>query len=317
MPRPNRRPGIATTMFIAELMNLGVWKVPPVTLALIGSQFLIYFGFLDGFFHWDPRNVCIGYNAVWEKRSFLRLLTGAFVHLDEWHLYYNMTSLLWKGFHLERKKFSTPYFAAIIATFIPFCGLFTILLDYMVSELLDDYSRLYVCAAGFSSVIFALKVLLSHYEPSQTVFIMGSFPVNSRYACWFELLLIQMVTPNASFTGHLAGILVGLLFIWKPLKHLVDFVYSVLFSWLDTPGTQRRPEGPRPTNLNNEAFSSPFRTPGQRLGRGEFESSPNAYTAGLSEEDQMAWALHESIRQTPTARQWNRNPPAYGWNLNT
>lgn len=43
-------------------------------------------------------------------------------------------------------------------------------------------------------------------------------PADSKYAelqygAWAELVLIQLVTPNASFVGHLAGILAGLLYV--------------------------------------------------------------------------------------------------------
>ena len=32
-----------------------------------------------------------------------------------------------------------------------------------------------------------------------------------QYVCWAELLYIQLLTPKASFLGHLGGILAGLL----------------------------------------------------------------------------------------------------------
>lgn len=34
-----------------------------------------------------------------------------------------------------------------------------------------------------------------------------------QYVAWVELVIISLVTPNASFLGHLAGILAGLLHI--------------------------------------------------------------------------------------------------------
>ena len=35
-----------------------------------------------------------------------------------------------------------------------------------------------------------------------------------QYACWAELALIQLVTPRASFIGHLGGICAGLLHVY-------------------------------------------------------------------------------------------------------
>ena len=34
-----------------------------------------------------------------------------------------------------------------------------------------------------------------------------------QYVTWAELLYIQLLTPNASFLGHLAGILAGMLHV--------------------------------------------------------------------------------------------------------
>lgn len=34
-----------------------------------------------------------------------------------------------------------------------------------------------------------------------------------QYVCWAELLYIQLLTPQASFVGHLGGILAGLLHV--------------------------------------------------------------------------------------------------------
>ena len=37
--------------------------------------------------------------------------------------------------------------------------------------------------------------------------------VPAQYVCWAELLYIQLLTPKASFMGHLGGILAGLLHV--------------------------------------------------------------------------------------------------------
>ncbi len=39
---------------------------------------------------------------------------------------------------------------------------------------------------------------------------------------------MQLISPNASFVGHLAGILVGLLYTMGPLKALVDAIEAVI-----------------------------------------------------------------------------------------
>ena len=61
----------------------------------------------------------------------------------------------------------------------------------MLTEELQDPSYLDQCAVGFSSVIFALKVLVN----SDSVASMLDLSV------WSELLIIQLLVPNASFSG--------------------------------------------------------------------------------------------------------------------
>mmetsp|Transcript_32700 Transcript_32700/g.45615 ORF Transcript_32700/g.45615 Transcript_32700/m.45615 type:complete len:101 (+) Transcript_32700:326-628(+) len=49
-----------------------------------------------------------------------------------------------------------------------------------------------------------------------------------KYMCWLELVLISIITPNASFLGHLCGILAG----WFYLKK--DVLFSSLGNRLAT-----------------------------------------------------------------------------------
>lgn len=78
------------------------------------------------------------------------------------------------------------------------------------------------CAVGFSGVIFALKVLTTYDLPrGHMTSVMGLFTVPTRLACWVELVITSLLFPNVSFVGHLAGILVGLLYVKGPLHDLM------------------------------------------------------------------------------------------------
>ena len=69
-------------------------------------------------------------------------------------------------------------------------------------------------------------MLATHYTPTHMQRIFG-IPVPSAWACWIELVLIQLLVPNASFTGHLAGILVGLAYVKGPLKTFMDIIFNL------------------------------------------------------------------------------------------
>ena len=83
-----------------------------------------------------------------------------------------------------------------------------------------DYSHSFnSCAVGFSAVLFSLKYVWNRYADSNTNDFGISVP--TKYAAWAELVMISLVTPNASFVGHLAGILAGVLYVHVPTIPMV------------------------------------------------------------------------------------------------
>lgn len=94
-----------------------------------------------------------------------RLVWSALLHADEWHLYYNMSSFLWKGLQLE-PAYGTARFIALIAELLLscqciYCGIFWAARGALGPEspvVQQAYS--YTCAVGFSGVLFALKAVL-------------------------------------------------------------------------------------------------------------------------------------------------------------
>merc|ERR1711988_44142 len=130
-----------------------------------------------------------------------------------YHLMYNMMSLLWKGVSLELEM-GSDNFALMTAALLVMSHTLFIPAAYLVTSTFgaDTY---YSCAVGFSAVLFALKVVLNHSETgNRAVSYWGiPFPVHAKYAAWAELVLISLVSQNASFVGHLCGILAGLIWL--------------------------------------------------------------------------------------------------------
>ncbi|RUS74613.1 hypothetical protein EGW08_017617 [Elysia chlorotica] len=219
----NRRRGgsnLGVLMLGAQLMNVGLEHIPPATLALIVGQAAIFLDFVPKFFR-SANSVCISSYLVYHNQDWRRLILAQFFHGDDLHLYFNMVSLLYKGSFLER-RFGTSYFVYLTAVFTALTGVTYVGLGLVLSEVLDNQSYLTSCAVGFSGVLFAMKVLTNYYNPGGRQYVLGFIPVPSKYIFWAELVLIQLVAPNASFVGHLAGILVGLAYVKGPLKFLMD-----------------------------------------------------------------------------------------------
>lgn len=73
-----------------------------------------------------------------------------------------------------------------------------------------------------TGTLFALKVVTTSLMES-------SFGLSSsvtKWGVWFELLYISFITPNTSFVGHLAGILVGFLYTKGPLKPIMLSIWG-------------------------------------------------------------------------------------------
>ncbi|TYZ68934.1 hypothetical protein PybrP1_012196 [[Pythium] brassicae (nom. inval.)] len=125
-----------------------------------------------------------------------RLLASAFLHVDDWHLYHNMASFLWKGYHLEHRLGSIRFAAAIGCLLVLAHGL-VVVVAFVLVTFFDTPEPFYQCSIGFSAVLFALKV-------------------PTKYAAWLELVAIHYLVPHSSFLGHMCGILAGYIYVLTP-----------------------------------------------------------------------------------------------------
>ncbi|XP_039254980.1 rhomboid-related protein 4-like [Styela clava] len=307
--RSHGRSQMGVLLLIFQLFQIGMDRIPPTTLATVALNVIIHLMYIPDF-TWQ--SVCISVREVWYARDYSRLLKGAFFHGDDWHLYFNMISFLYKGLYLERIV-GSAWFLYMIGVFTICTNLILLYLNYALAYLLSDMSYLHQCAIGFSGVVFAVKVVTTYMAPTGTERLMGFIPVNSRYACWFELVLIQLIVPNASFTGHLAGILVGLAYVKGPLKWIMELPVS-------------------PFRMISNRSRQPTYRYHSGTTRGADDNDYDRYTGGMDESEQIRKAMEESMRTGhnriypdldgpgyvhPTAPpdHFESTAPPYGWNI--
>lgn len=103
-------------------------------------------------------------------------------------------------------------FASMVASLLMLSQCATLILAK--SLLLFDYEAPYYnqFSVGFSGILFALKVVLNEHSDANYSVVHG-LVIPSKYAAWAELLLIQLFIPDASFIGHLGGILAGIFYV--------------------------------------------------------------------------------------------------------
>ncbi|CAN0103576.1 unnamed protein product, partial [Discosporangium mesarthrocarpum] len=200
---------------VGRIVNLR--KKPPVTLGLMAAMTAI---------HLKPEILFLGVGGDTISRvclkpdvivdSFLsgtidlkRIIFSAFVHGSDMHLYYNMASLLLKGVSLELSVGPMSFAGTVLFTLVVSHGL-VVAVSWALLTFLSVSEPYYSCAVGFSAVLFGLKYILSRRSPEDSVRIMG-IAFQARYTAWVELVLISCLVPNASFLGHLCGILAGVL----------------------------------------------------------------------------------------------------------
>lgn len=132
------------------------------------------------------------------------------------HVLYNCLSFLYKGVTLESALGSEIFFALVI--FLSFIAHAVYVAVALLARQLRITSGLMDrCLVGFSGVIFGLKVVLNsdprYGERASRIF---GLTVPGGSAPWVELLLVQVISPNVSFLGHLSGIIAGLIFVYVP-----------------------------------------------------------------------------------------------------
>ncbi|XP_024646120.2 rhomboid-related protein 4 isoform X1 [Macaca nemestrina] len=282
MQRRSRGINTGLILLLSQIFNVGINNIPPVTLATLA---------LNIWFFLNPQkplySSCLSVEKCCQQKDWQRLLLSPLHHANDWHLYFNMASMLWKGIHLER-RLGSRWFALVITTFSILTGVVYLLLQFAVAEFMDEPDFKRSCAVGFSGVLFALKVLNNHYCPGGFVNILG-FPVPNRFACWVELVAIHLFSPGTSFAGHLAGILVGLMYTQGPLKKMMEPCAGGFSSNVGYPGQQY---------YFNSSGSSGYQDYDPHGRPGHYEEAPrnyDTYTAGLSEEEQLERALQASL----------------------
>mmetsp|Transcript_27894 Transcript_27894/g.38556 ORF Transcript_27894/g.38556 Transcript_27894/m.38556 type:complete len:373 (+) Transcript_27894:63-1181(+) len=238
-------------------------RKPPATLGIIALNVLLFFkpaGLLDllPIFR-GAQAVCLNPVAVIERREIYRLLSSAFVHLDEYHLVINMTSLLLNGYNLEHRLGTLQFLqTTLLLLILTHCVVIASCLA-AATILPHSYMHLYyhMCACGISGVLFALKMVLNYHSPGTTSFF-GFANVPTKYAAWAELLFMQLM-GRGSFLVHVSGIIAGLMYIHRgPFVQIIQPALRVM----------NPPRPLPPPQPSTRSYPSPSPTPPSRTQQG-------------------------------------------------
>lgn len=184
-------------------------RLPPTTKVLATSLLLLHLvRVLTG----TAEASKFSLSAVAADETFwYRLVTGPALHASFLHVTFNCLALCHLGTRLE-SLFGTVLFFLVVATCWLFASCSYVGLVYLAYTVTNSDAILYQSAIGFSGVIFALAVIESRTDSSNppTDFFGGRVRLSRFLVPFAMILVLQLLLPNVSLIGHVAGALFGL-----------------------------------------------------------------------------------------------------------
>jgi len=182
-----------------------------------------------------PANIATLLQKPWTLFSYM------FIHIDFWHILFNMLWLYWFGSifvqYLSQKQFLATYIYGGIA------GGLLYILSFNVFPVFD-FVRGTALAIGASASVLAIVVAISFYVPNYTInlFILG--PIKIKYIALVTVLMDVLMLSGGNAGGHLAhlgGALWGIAYV----KMLPYFDPAKLFGILSGDSINRYREARR------------------------------------------------------------------------
>ena len=144
-------------------------------------------------------------NQIVQNKDYLRCIVPHFYHINIGHILVNMIN-----FNTISNKLESIYskrYQIIILLSVLLTSFFHVLVSYLFKRFYNYHIFYYQNSLGFSGVIFSLKTI--YYYILNRELLIYNFRIHSRYMVWLDLLIASILLPNASFIGHLSGILAG------------------------------------------------------------------------------------------------------------
>lgn len=158
--------------------------------------------------------------AVIYLNEYYRILTSSLFHSNLMHIGMNMMSTFAISTMLEKRMGSMRLMFTIVWSMI-LTSLIYIAVAYAAYIFFGKETLMLQQSLGFSGIIFHMSVIECNISPSLSRSVFGFITVPSYLYPWVLLILLQMVMPNLSFLGHLAGILTGTLQYYGVLDYVI------------------------------------------------------------------------------------------------
>jgi membrane associated rhomboid family serine protease len=201
--------------------------IPPTTLGIVGVCTLLYV--LQLILDLDLNQVTLCPRLVLHLHEYYRIISSCLFHANLMHVGMNMVSTAAISSILE-KRFGTLRHLVTTLWSILLTSFVYILIAVFLSLALGFDDLMYQHSIGFSGVIFHFSILECSLAPNRSRSVFGFFSVPSYLYPVVLLVALQVFMPNLSFTGHLAGIFMGVLQVFgflDPISVSDDYLREI------------------------------------------------------------------------------------------
>lgn len=163
-----------------------------------------------------------------------RIITSAFSHVSIIHLVFNMSALWSLGVveQLSHVGLGIEFYLHYTLVLLVLSGVFVLWAYHILVEKFKfEYFRR-VTAVGYSCVVFGWMTILSVKQPSSKLELFGFLSLPISFAPFESLIFTSIIVPQASFIGHLSGIIVGYAIAWGLINGMNNYWAVSVLIWI-------------------------------------------------------------------------------------
>lgn len=163
-----------------------------------------------------------------------RIITSAFSHISVIHLVFNMSALWSLGVveQLGHIGLGVQFYLHYTLVLVVLSGLLVLGAYHVLIQRfkMEHFRR--VTAVGYSCVVFGWMTILSVKQPSSKLNLFGVLSLPISFAPFESLVFTSIIVPQASFLGHLSGIIVGYAIGWGLIHGMNNYWAISMLGWI-------------------------------------------------------------------------------------